>query len=240
MTDDPSWMLPLSQDLERTCQRAHAIAAERRARAGAEDFLLALTDDPAAVPILEACMVDRDALQAALRAAGARAMRGVVPSIGFLPILHRASANRHASGHNDAVNGAHALAAILAGTSPALTDTLRRHGLTRFDALRFIAHGLRKGEEPGDDAKATSAPTLAVKLLNDDYTPMEFVVTTLERLFEHDRESAARVMLWVHNNGVAVCGTYPAEIAREKRAAAVALARAAEFPLCCVLAAASS
>jgi ATP-dependent Clp protease adaptor protein ClpS len=234
LNKDPSWTAPLSQNLERTCARAHAIAAQRRARAGAEDFLLALAEDPEAAAVMEACALDRHGLRTALGAAPAT--RSSVPNVGFLPILHRARANRQASGRTDEVNGAHALAAILTGTSPALVDTLHRHGLTRFDALRFIAHGLRKGEEPHDEGETASAPTLAVKLLNDDYTPMDFVAATLERVFDRDRETAVRTMLWVHSHGAAVCGTFPAALAREKRATVAELARAKEVPLCCVLA----
>jgi ATP-dependent Clp protease ATP-binding subunit ClpA len=187
-------MPPLLQDFERTCARAHAIAAERRTRPSGEDFLLALIDDPHAAAVMDACALDRDKLRSA-RAARAGQARGAVPSIGFLPILQGATAHLQASGRNADLSGAEALAAIVRGSAPQLAETLRRHGLTRFDALRFIAHGLRKGEELRDEEAAATAPTLAVKLLNDDYTPMEFVVWALERVFDHGRETAARIML---------------------------------------------
>ena len=235
MSTDPTWMAPLSPNLERACARAHAIAAERGARASGTDLLAALIDDPDAAAVMDACALDRDALRAAL-AAQAGETRGAVPSIGFLPILHRASVYQQMAHRADAIDGAHALVMMLTSNTPALAETLRRHGLTRFDALRFIAHGLRKGEQPREEDTTATATTLAVKLLNDHYTPMEFVVATLERVFDQDRDMAVRTMLSVHHHGAATCGTYPAAIAREKRAAVAELARAKEHPLCCVLA----
>jgi ATP-dependent Clp protease adaptor protein ClpS len=55
-----------------------------------------------------------------------------------------------------------------------------------------------------------------VRLLDDDYTPMEFVVEVLELFFEQDRETATQIMLEVHRTGVGVCGVYPLDIAEEK------------------------
>jgi len=52
--------------------------------------------------------------------------------------------------------------------------------------------------------------------LNDDHTPMEFVVEVLVRIFDHDRESAARTMLWVHSHDIGARGTYPSDIAAAK------------------------
>lgn len=236
MSTDPTWMAPLSKELEHSCARAHELAAARGARATGADLLLALIDDADAVAAMEACALDRAALRAALTAQLAREPRGAVPNVGFLPILHRAGMPLEFSGRKDPLTGAHVLAAMALSNTPALAEALRQHGLTRFDALRFMAHGLRKGEEPREDAAVASAATLAVKLLNDDYTPMEFVVWTLEGVFEHDRDTAVRIMLSVHHDGAAVCGTYPAALAREKRAAVTERARAHGHPLCCVLA----
>lgn len=54
-------------------------------------------------------------------------------------------------------------------------------------------------------------PIYKVFLLNDDYTPMEFVVHVLERIFDLDRKDAEQLMLRVHNDGIAECGAYPRE-----------------------------
>ncbi len=59
-------------------------------------------------------------------------------------------------------------------------------------------------------------PLYSVVLLNDDYTPMEFVVDVLERFFRMDRENATRVMLEVHMKGKGVCGVFTYEIAETK------------------------
>lgn len=70
-----------------------------------------------------------------------------------------------------------------------------------------------------------------VLLLNDDYTPMDFVVGLLETVFHHDETSATRVMLHVHNYGVGVAGVYAHEIAETKVAQVHLLARKNEHPL---------
>ena len=72
-----------------------------------------------------------------------------------------------------------------------------------------------------------------VVLLNDDYTPMEFVVTLLERLFGMDREKATRIMLLVHTHGKGVCGIYTYEIAETKVAQVNEYSQRHQHPLLC-------
>lgn len=72
-----------------------------------------------------------------------------------------------------------------------------------------------------------------VVLLNDDYTPMEFVVEVLERFFSMDRELAVRVMLKVHTEGRGVCGVFTREVAETKAAQVTQHARDNEHPLLC-------
>ncbi|RDC60510.1 ATP-dependent Clp protease adapter protein ClpS [Alteripontixanthobacter maritimus] len=74
-----------------------------------------------------------------------------------------------------------------------------------------------------------------VLLLNDDYTPMEFVVMVLKRYFKMDLEQATRVMLHVHQRGVGVCGVFPYEVAETKVSEVVNFARENEHPLQCTL-----
>jgi ATP-dependent Clp protease adaptor protein ClpS len=78
-------------------------------------------------------------------------------------------------------------------------------------------------------------PLYRVVLLNDDYTPMEFVVEVLERFFQMDRESATRVMLEVHMKGKGVCGVFTYEIAETKVAQVVGYSRDNQHPLMCTL-----
>jgi ATP-dependent Clp protease adaptor protein ClpS len=72
-----------------------------------------------------------------------------------------------------------------------------------------------------------------VFLLNDDYTPMEFVVTLLEKLFGMDREKATRIMLMVHSQGKGVCGIYTYEIAETKVAQVNEYSQRHQHPLMC-------
>lgn len=74
-----------------------------------------------------------------------------------------------------------------------------------------------------------------VLLLNDDYTPMEFVVIVLKRFFHMDMDQATRVMLHVHQRGVGVCGIFPYEIAETKVTQVMDFARANQHPLQCTL-----
>ncbi|GIK47751.1 MAG: ATP-dependent Clp protease adapter ClpS [Hyphomonadaceae bacterium] len=82
----------------------------------------------------------------------------------------------------------------------------------------------------------TKKPSLyRVLLLNDDYTPMEFVVYVLERFFQKTREEATTIMLHVHQNGVGLCGVYTYEVAETKVAQVLDLARRHEHPLQCTM-----
>lgn len=74
-----------------------------------------------------------------------------------------------------------------------------------------------------------------VLMLNDDYTPMEFVVMVLKRFFQMDLEAATRVMLQVHQSGVGVCGVFPYEIAETKVNQVMDAARENQHPLQCTL-----
>jgi ATP-dependent Clp protease adaptor protein ClpS len=82
----------------------------------------------------------------------------------------------------------------------------------------------------------TKKPSLyRVLILNDDYTPMEFVVYVLERFFNKTREEATTIMLHVHQHGVGVCGVFTYEVAETKVAQVLDLARRSEHPLQCTM-----
>ncbi|MEM1376997.1 MAG: ATP-dependent Clp protease adapter ClpS [Pseudomonadota bacterium] len=74
-----------------------------------------------------------------------------------------------------------------------------------------------------------------VLLLNDDYTPMEFVVHVLERFFQKNRDQATQIMLHVHNHGVGECGIYTYEVAETKVTQVMDFARQNQHPLQCVM-----
>ncbi|MFW5453565.1 ATP-dependent Clp protease adapter ClpS [Thioalkalivibrio sulfidiphilus] len=83
--------------------------------------------------------------------------------------------------------------------------------------------------------KLKPPPQYQVVLLNDDYTPMEFVVEVLESFFGMDREKATRIMLHVHTRGKGVCGIYPRDIAETKVAQVNDYARQHQHPLLCAM-----
>lgn len=74
-----------------------------------------------------------------------------------------------------------------------------------------------------------------VLILNDDYTPMEFVVHVLERFFQKSQEEATRIMLHVHNTGVGQCGVFTYEVAETKVTQVMDFARKNQHPLQCVM-----
>lgn len=84
-------------------------------------------------------------------------------------------------------------------------------------------------DDPAEDAK------WRVLLLNDDITPMEFVVYVIEQVFYMDRETATHLMLHVHYAGIGECGVYPQEIAKAKADQVMELAHEHRHPLQCVI-----
>lgn len=84
-------------------------------------------------------------------------------------------------------------------------------------------------------AKPKKPSQYKVLMLNDDYTPMEFVVMVLKRFFRMDLEQATRVMLHVHQKGVGVCGIFPYEVAETKVHQVMDFARENQHPLQCTL-----
>ena len=96
----------------------------------------------------------------------------------------------------------------------------------------------RQNSEDGDNGvlletrQKTKKPSLyRVLMLNDDYTPMEFVVLVLQRFFGHNHEMAQQIMLHVHQRGVGVCGVYSFEVAETKAAQVMDFARQNEHHL---------
>lgn len=96
-------------------------------------------------------------------------------------------------------------------------------------------------ESPDDSVSVKMRPEIKkpplyqVIIMNDDYTPMEFVVQILEIFFNKPPEEATRIMLQVHQTGRGLCGIYSFEIAETKVAQTRAAARQAQYPLRCVM-----
>jgi ATP-dependent Clp protease adapter protein ClpS len=94
--------------------------------------------------------------------------------------------------------------------------------------------------EPQTAPDSSPGALAEVRILNDDVTPMEFVVEILEQVFDRDREGAIRVMLETHHEGSGVCGIYPLDIAEARVREVLDAAREHNYPLQCVLARSSS
>ena len=84
-------------------------------------------------------------------------------------------------------------------------------------------------------AKVKLPPMYKVLLLNDDYTPMEFVVLVLQKFFGMTRERATQVMLKVHREGMGICGVYPPDVALTKVRQVAGYSRKHQHPLQCVM-----
>ncbi len=84
-------------------------------------------------------------------------------------------------------------------------------------------------------AKVKPPPLFKVMLLNDDYTPMEFVIIVLQTFFSLSREQATQIMLKVHREGMGVCGVYPKDVAVTKVEQVGSFARQNQHPLQCVM-----
>jgi ATP-dependent Clp protease adaptor protein ClpS len=111
-------------------------------------------------------------------------------------------------------------------------------------ALRMGDDDRRRKGDPGGPGTAvitrtkpqTKKPSMyRVLILNDDYTPMEFVVHVLERFFSKDHEAATRIMLHVHHHGIGECGIFTYEVAETKVTQVMDFARKHQHPLQCVM-----
>ena len=112
--------------------------------------------------------------------------------------------------------------------------------------LRFLSGRMAgtSDEDGGDTGTGTITRTRTktkkpsmykVLLLNDDYTPMEFVVYVLQRFFSKNAEDATKIMLHVHQNGVGICGVFTYEVAETKVSQVMDLARQHDHPLQCTM-----
>jgi ATP-dependent Clp protease adaptor protein ClpS len=127
----------------------------------------------------------------------------------------------------------------------------RRHGVSRMGGPKEPPGGppqppVRRDNGDGNDEGRAGALTLTrtrtkkpsmykVLMLNDDYTPMEFVVDVLQHIFQKNREEATKIMLHVHQKGVGICGVYTYEVAETKVTQTVDYARKNQHPLQCTL-----
>jgi len=125
---------------------------------------------------------------------------------------------------------------LILETAPATATRLTHPRMGNGDRTRRGAE-----EGPGTAVVTRTKPQAKrpnlyrVLLLNDDYTPMEFVVHVLERFFSKSREDASRIMLHVHHHGVGECGVFTYEVAETKVTQVMDFARKHQHPLQCVM-----
>jgi len=242
----------LSQNLHQSILRALRIAGEHcHDRATPEHLLLALTDDPDAAPVMRACNVDLEQLRRIVSMSLPRSSESSKvpsstvdprPDASFQSVIQRAV--RHIqSVEQNVVTGAHVLVATFAEP---VAQFLSEQGMTRYDAVSYVCHGIVKQLEPAAETGAISEagaesenkadePTYEVVLLNDEYTPMEFVVWVLQDVFCVTHENAVDMMLSVHKSGTRSCGLYGRVEAQKLARRVIELARERQHPLCCVL-----
>jgi ATP-dependent Clp protease adaptor protein ClpS len=277
-------MLVFSQNLSQSLSRAIA-QAERQSYqcATPEHVLLALLDDPDAVPVMRACNVDLEKLRSAVLASmphwpymqdedgpddaldsdepdetpdpeepdDAPDEEEGIPVEHFQVVLGRAVDHAKSSGCEE-INSADVLVAML---ERPVGELMNEHGLTRYDVTTFICHGISKDGIDKDaqavprgvnfaippasqtrSSEVTGSAMSTVRILNDHYTPMDFVVHVLTEIFGLEAEDAERVMLEVHHDGAGACGTFTRDEAEAKAAQVMDLARQHQHPLrCCVL-----
>ncbi len=130
---------------------------------------------------------------------------------------------------------------IAASSSPLPTPGIPSVTTFRPDMSNDIRRNDKDGEDNGTGVVTKTRPKTKrpsmyrVLLLNDDYTPMEFVVHVLERFFNKTRDEATQIMLHVHHHGVGECGIYTYEVAETKVTQVMDFARRHQHPLQCVM-----
>jgi ATP-dependent Clp protease adapter protein ClpS len=245
-------MSALSQNLHLSIRRALNIARDHHhGYATPEHLLLALTDDPEAAPALLACNVDltklRDDLLTSLSRVSANVLSSTTnprPNVEFRSIIRRAVRHVHSVDH-DTVTAAHALVSLFADP---VAQFLQDQGVTRCDAVNYVCHGSVKHPGLAAPAKSVSMSeasarpegkpdgrTYEVVLLDDEYTPMAFVVCVLQEVFRVPNDEAVRIMLSVDKNGTGSCGCYSRTEAEGLARQMMDRARAAQHPLRCIV-----
>lgn len=122
-------------------------------------------------------------------------------------------------------------------------SNVRDHSHTKHGTMTAAMSDKGKGNKHGSSTDVivktkpkTKTPSMyKVLMLNDDYTPMEFVVHVLEKFFGKNRADATRIMLHVHQRGVGVCGIFTYEVAETKVTQVIDYARRHQHPLQCTL-----
>jgi ATP-dependent Clp protease adaptor protein ClpS len=136
------------------------------------------------------------------------------------------AATSHGNAMTSSANNNNDPAAASGGRSPRMADDDRKRKSEQGPGTAVITKTKPQTKKPS---------MYRVLILNDDYTPMEFVVHVLERFFGRDHEAATRIMLHVHHHGIGECGIYTYEVAETKVTQVMDFARKHQHPLQCVM-----
>jgi ATP-dependent Clp protease adaptor protein ClpS len=136
------------------------------------------------------------------------------------------AATSHGNGMTTSANNNDDAAVASGGRSPRMADDDRKRKSEQGPGTAVITKTKAQTKKPS---------MYRVLILNDDYTPMEFVVHVLERFFGRDHEAATRIMLHVHHHGLGECGIYTYEVAETKVTQVMDFARKHQHPLQCVM-----
>ena len=101
--------------------------------------------------------------------------------------------------------------------------------------MNTIPHQLEDTVEQKSKLKPKLPKNYKVILLNDDYTPMEFVVDVIQKVFRKTHDEATKIMLQIHTEGIGICGIYPLEIAETKMNQVLNLSKESQHPLQCII-----
>jgi ATP-dependent Clp protease adapter protein ClpS len=258
-------MIIFSQNLSQSLSRAIAQAEQQGYEvATPEHVLLALLDDPDAVPVMRACNVDLEKLRGdvlvsmphwpymqdldepddapdsddpgdTLDSEEFDEAPEPIPIEHFQIVLNIAVDHAKTSGCEE-IDSADVLVALL---KRPVGDILRKRGLTRYDATTFICHGISKDAQASsrrdDVVNDATSPTFKVRLLNDNYTQIDFVEHVLKQVLGLAEEGVERVVHEIHHEGAVACGAFTREEAEAKVAQIMELARQRQHPFrCCV------
>jgi ATP-dependent Clp protease adapter protein ClpS len=203
-------LVPCGAKLDNILERSLALADDRQhPYATLDHLLMALIDDEDATTVLKACAVDLDRMRTRLSAVLDDQMTG--PALEDAPDIEPTAAVQRV---------------ILRVAMDA-----RRFGASEATGANLLAALF--SERDYQIRQVQLDARYKVLLLNDDHTPMEFVVEVLERFFGQGPEDAARIMLHVHSDGVGDCGVYPHEIAETKVSQVIDFARRHQHPVQC-------
>ena len=101
--------------------------------------------------------------------------------------------------------------------------------------MNTISHQLEDTVEQESKLKPKLPKNYKVILLNDDYTPMEFVVDVIQKVFKKSHDEATKIMLQIHTEGIGICGVFPLEIAETKMNQVLNLSKESQHPLQCII-----